>query len=67
MLTQVTGYRAVVTEVASTEGTSDDQNIVVLILGAVLGVALIVVLTTIILLATICYRNKVSFSIVAIS
>ena len=67
MLTQVTGYRAVVTEVASTEGTSDDQNIVVLILGAVLGVALIFVLTTIILLATICYRNKVSFSIVAIS
>ena len=50
-------------EVESTEGTSSDQNITVLIFGAVLGIALIVVVATIILLATICYRNKVSPSI----
>ena len=54
-------------ELKSTEGTSSDQNFTVVILGAALGIALFVVVATIILLVTICYRNKVSFSILYIN
>ena len=43
---------------ATDEPTTDDQNIIVLVLGAVLGVALIVVVAIVIMLTIVCYRNK---------
>ena len=42
------------------ETTRDNQNVIVLILGAVLSISLIIVVTIVIMLAVVCYRNKVS-------
>ena len=58
LLPQVISYRSLLTDPPVT--TRDNQNVIVLILGAVSGIALIIVVTIVIMLAVVCYRNKVS-------
>lgn len=53
-------YRALLTDPSATDETRDNQNVIVLILGAVSVIAIVIVVTIVISLAIVCYRNKVS-------